>query len=87
MKPSEMYENPRQRISGVATWGHYAETVFLLEPFDPKSPADPFRMLNICPRNGAGITIELAFNDKGHLNPTNFLQQIEPKRVRRSSKA
>jgi hypothetical protein len=81
LKPSEKYENPRQRISGVATWGHYAETIFLLEPHDAATPADPFRILNVCPRNGPGMTLELCFDKEGHLKPSSFMQSINNKRV------
>jgi hypothetical protein len=70
LKPFERYENPRQRISGAAAWGHFSETIFLLEPSNPKLPQDPGRTLYVCPRNGAGMTIDMFFDLKGHLNPS-----------------
>jgi len=50
MKPRERYENPRQRISGVAAWGHFSETVILIEPAHADT-AGPERILWLCPRN------------------------------------
>jgi RecA-family ATPase len=69
LKPFERYELARQRISGAAGWGHYSETIFLLEPTDLKNAEDPRRTLHICPRNGPAEIIELTFNLKGHLVP------------------
>lgn len=68
LKPFERYENPRQRISGAAAWGHFSETIFLLEPSNPKLPQDPGRTLYICPRNGSGLALDLMFDRSGHLN-------------------
>jgi len=68
LKPFERYENPRQRISGAAAWGHFSETIFLLEPSNPKLPQDPGRTLYICPRNGAGLSLDMVFDSKGHIN-------------------
>lgn len=31
MKSNEKYGNPRQRVSGVAAWGHYSSTIFVVE--------------------------------------------------------
>jgi RecA-family ATPase len=67
LKPYERYENPRQRISGAAAWGHFSETIFLLEPSNPKLPQDPGRTIYICPRNGSGMTLDMVFDEKGHL--------------------
>ncbi len=69
LKPFERYELARQRISGAAGWGHYSETIFLLEPTDLKNAEDPRRTLHICPRNGAAEVIDMTFNSQGHLVP------------------
>lgn len=55
MKPKERYENPRQRISGVAAWAHFAETIIIIEPANPKA-VGPERHLWLCPREGGPIT-------------------------------
>jgi RecA-family ATPase len=68
LKPFEKYENPRQRVSGAAAWGHFSETIFLLEPSNPKLPQDPGRTLFVCPRNGPGMAIDMMFDSQGHLN-------------------
>src|SRR6266436_434626 len=52
MKPYERYENPRQRISGAAGWGHFSETIFLVEPDDVGKLENPYRTLYVAPRNG-----------------------------------
>lgn len=67
MKPYERYENPRQRVSGAAAWGHFSETIFLVEPTDVKDPKLPARMLYVCPRNAPGAVYESAFDEVGRL--------------------
>lgn len=67
MKPSERYSNPRQRISGVASWGHFAETIMLVEPL-PGRESMPQRTVTICPRNGPVIARELEFQGDGRLH-------------------
>jgi hypothetical protein len=67
MKPSERYSNPRQRISGVASWGHFSETVMLVEPI-PGSESSPQRVLHICPRNGQALEIPMEFKEDGWLH-------------------
>jgi RecA-family ATPase len=69
MKPYERYENPRQRISGVAAWGHFSETIFLVEPEDVEDPHNPYRNLWVCPRNGPGMKVDLCFDLSGRLLP------------------
>lgn len=66
MKPRDQYENPRQRVSGPAAWGHHSETIFLMEPRDASRPSDAKRMLTVCPRNAAGLEIPYVFKF-GHL--------------------
>jgi hypothetical protein len=51
MKPAEVYQLPRQRISGAAAWAHFTETIMLVEPLDVDSPDSPSRRLTLCPRN------------------------------------
>lgn len=57
MKPNDCYTNARQRISGVASWGHFAETIMMVEPSDPKG-GGPGRHLLILPRNGPELKYE-----------------------------
>ena len=67
MKPHERYENPRQRISGVATWAHSTETIMMLEPADPKHPKKPERILHICPRNARAQELSGKMDLTGHV--------------------
>ena len=67
MKPKDSYANPRQRVSGVATWGHHTETIFLVEPTDASNASDPRRTLTVCPRNAPGMIRNAAFTSEGHL--------------------
>lgn len=76
MKPSERYENPRQRISGVASWAHFAETVYLVEFAESKDPGNPNRVLYVCPRDGKSLVIEGRFDATGHLR---FIRTDIPK--------
>ena len=57
MKPRDRYDNPRQRVSGVASWGHFTETIFVMEPTNPGDPSDLARILYCCPRNGPGHVV------------------------------
>lgn len=69
-KVNEGYDNPRQRISGVASWSHFTETVALVEFFNPKDPTDHYRKLTICPRNSASIEMRGQFDLAGRLHFT-----------------
>jgi RecA-family ATPase len=68
-KPYERYENPRQRVSGAAAWGHFTETIFLVEPDEVDRVESPNRTLYVCPRNAPGMKIALAFDLQGRLLP------------------
>lgn len=63
MKPRERYENPRQRISGVAAWGHFSETIVLIEPSLP-STASPERVLWLCPRNAPMVKYDCQLSSR-----------------------
>lgn len=76
-KPYERYENPRQRVSGAAAWGHFSETIFLVEPDQVEDPGDPYRTLYVCPRNGPGMKISLCFDMQGRLLPIQDLSAQE----------
>lgn len=67
MKPKERYGNPRQRISGVASWGHFTETIILVEPV-PSRESCPLRTIHICPRNGPEMVINAEFRPDGRLH-------------------
>jgi RecA-family ATPase len=67
MKPHEKYENPRQRVSGVAAWGHFTETVFVIELVNPKAPSSGQRVLYVCSHNSAGMERNGGFDAAGNL--------------------
>jgi hypothetical protein len=68
MKADDWYDNPRQRISGGASWAGFADTVILVEPVSPDDPSQMHhRRLIILPRNHKEIVKNLAFNDQGRL--------------------
>ncbi len=67
MKPSEKYELPRQRISGAASWGHFSDTVILVEPSDFKNATNTQRTVTICPRNSKELVLAGGFSESGHL--------------------
>jgi AAA domain-containing protein len=68
MKSDEWYDNPRQRISGGASWAGFADTVILVEPVSPDDESQSHhRRLLVLPRNAKQIVKNLAFNDQGRL--------------------
>ncbi len=74
MKPYERYANPRQRISGAAAWGHFSETIMLVEPdmdLMDDDPANPYRYLYVCSRNGPAMKLKLCFDLQGCLQVVN----------------
>lgn len=83
LKPNEKYENPRQRISGVAAWGHFSETIFLIEPEDVTDGSNINRIMNICPRNAPTKTINLRFNENGRLEVNVFHTNVTDGQSRR----
>src|SRR5882724_4578706 len=68
MKPFERYDNPRQRISGAAAWAHYTDTIFVIEPSDPKTPTLTDRTLYVCPRNAASLEFRSTFTQNGRIS-------------------
>jgi hypothetical protein len=68
MKKDEWYDNPRQRISGGASWAGFADTIILIEPTSPDDPqAEHQRRLLVLPRNYSSISVDLVFNSEGRL--------------------
>jgi len=67
MKPAEKYALPRQRISGVATWGHMADCIFLIEHANPKQQGCADRVLYVCPRIGKDLEMKGSFKGTNHL--------------------
>jgi len=67
LKPGERYKDPRQRVSGVATWAHFTETIFLIERTSPETPSDPNRKLYVSPKQGTGMERTSSFDAVGHL--------------------
>lgn len=62
MKPHEKYEIARQRVSGVAAWGHFSETIFLLEFAEPKDATSDKRILTVCSHRGANVVAKGGFD-------------------------
>lgn len=72
-KMNEGYENPRQRVAGVAAWAHFTETVFLVEFLNPRDAGDIYRKLTVCPRNAQGFEMLGQFDLNGRLHFTRKL--------------
>lgn len=68
MKPRDMYRNPRQRISGPASWGHCAETIILVEPDPHRAEDSPYRTIGVYPRNGSPELYKAVFRKDGKLH-------------------
>lgn len=70
MKPKDIYKNPRQRISGPASWGHCGETIMLVEPDFRKGEDSPHRVISIHTRNGKPEVFPAIFKSDGQLHLT-----------------
>lgn len=68
MKPRDAYKNPRQRISGPASWGHCGETIMLVEPDPRKAEDSPCRTISIYPRNGKPEIFHGEFGSDGKMH-------------------
>ena len=66
-KQNEKYSLPRQRVSGVATWGHMSDCIFLIEHMHPEQHGHPGRKLFVCPRIGKDIEFIGGFKGTNHL--------------------
>jgi AAA domain len=62
LKPAERYQDPRQRISGVASWGYHSSTVMLIEATDPKDLSNTARKLYVSVKNGISFECDGGFN-------------------------
>lgn len=70
MRPNEKYANPRQRISGVSSWGFHTSTVMLLEATkDDPAYETEYRDIWFCVKNGKRTKYSLIFDEKGRLKP------------------
>lgn len=67
MKPQERYRNPRERISGAASWGYHTSTVLLMEAGKVENPADPSRILYASLKNAASFTSLGTFDKTGNI--------------------
>lgn len=67
MKPKDRYDNPRQRVSGAASWSHFSETIFVMDFTNAADVTDCRRELSILPRCGDGLEIPLIFDGSGRL--------------------
>lgn len=56
MKPYERYKNPRERISGVASWGYHTSSVIVIEPSNLNNHADPGRVLHASLKNAPSFS-------------------------------
>lgn len=68
LKPNERYRNPRQRISGVSSWGFHSSTVILIEEAaEDYSFETPGRTIWVCMKNAKRLKLAAEFNEKGQL--------------------
>jgi hypothetical protein len=69
LKPAERYSDPRQRISGVASWGYHSSTVMLIEAADAKDLSNTERKLYVSVKNGVSFETDGRFDlASGRLN-------------------
>lgn len=65
-KATERYANPRQRVSGCASWGYHTSTVIVIEQDDPKG-IDPTRTIYFCMKNRKRFHLKGHFDSNGRL--------------------
>ena len=70
LKPGDRYDDPRQRISGFASWGYHTSSVLLIENECPANIEATERILHCSLKNAPSFTMEGQFNDRGHLEFT-----------------
>ncbi len=75
MKPAERYSSPRERISGVASWGYHTSTVMLIEAGNPMDVSDSSRVFHGSLKNASSFVSQGKFTSNGQLifgppNPT-----------------
>jgi RecA-family ATPase len=69
-REGEGFANPRHRFLGSVAWGGFTDTMFFIEPTDPKVPEDPRRTIYVLPRNSPSRTLHYRFADDGRLEAT-----------------
>lgn len=68
MKPHERYANPRDRISGSATWAYAASTVMMIDCKPPDWALEkPQRKMWVCMKNKPRLQFDGEFNENGYL--------------------
>jgi hypothetical protein len=68
MRPSERYKNPRERISGAASWGYHTSSILMVEAAKVEDPANPSRILYASLKNASSFTSLGTFTRDGHLS-------------------
>lgn len=66
LKPNERYSNPRQRISGVSSWGFHTSTVILIESEDAEY-TKPDRTVWACMKGAPRLKLQGSFDLNGRL--------------------
>ena len=66
LKPNERYKNPRQRISGVSSWGFHSSTVIIVEAEDEECTS-PDRTFWVCMKGAQRRKLKGTFDSQGRL--------------------
>lgn len=67
LKPSEMYQNPRQLVAGSTIWERCTSTNFIVVPVAPKDLQDNRRLLYVSLKNSPSFQLAGQFDDNGIL--------------------
>lgn len=79
LKSHERYDDPRQRISGLASWGYHASSVLVVEAARPLDMECPDRILHCSLKNTTSFSVAGSFDDNGRLR---FLpRQLTPEEL------
>lgn len=66
LKPNEKYRNPRQRVSGVSSWGFHTSTVIIIES-DDEECTGPDRTFWVCMKGAQRRKLRGSFDTQGRL--------------------
>lgn len=67
LKPSEMYQNPRQLVAGSSLWERSTSTNLIIQAVNPRNIEDPHRILYVSLKNSASFTVKGKFDESGIL--------------------
>jgi len=76
LKPSEIYPNPRQLVSGSTIWERATSSNLIILATNPGDIEDGGRILHACLKNSSSFSVEGRFNDRGILTFDDYSNRV-----------